>query len=319
MNLTISTADPSAPTVQYAVGSAALRPEWNVYRIGPFYGTTSTAVAQTRVFISGFSSLQSYIDTVQVSQIADTVYAMNNSWKTPAECDQTPEGVAVPQAMLGCRDYTDRNGTTQHVRQFTRLCRETSIGCSAYINTENSDSAYAQRWDKGTNTCKTDTLTYTDAGGAAFTPTAAQSQEGITAAQSIDGNACLRDADCSGAISGGNVVHGRCDAETTVRDADQYQYYINDKTETRPKAQVSCRAFGLPQFNQDRTDLQPVGDNTKPFTTVYLKDDVTQYDKALCSNDELFCEAFNIPHPIKAERIISDRRELMPANIAPAW
>lgn len=284
VNLTITTADPSHTDTRYSVGTAALRPEWNVYRVGPFYGTTSTAAGQTRIYLSGFSTLQSYVDTVEVTQISDTVYAVNGSWKTPAECDQTPEGTVVPQAMLGCRNYTDRNGTTQHVRQFSRLCRETSIGCSAYVNTQNSDSAYAQRWDKGTNTCKTTNLTYNMSSGA---PSAAQIQAGRTAAVGFDGHTCLRDADCTANITGG-TVQGTCDAEATVRSADAFEYYIDDKTKSCPKAQVSCRAFGLPQYNQDRTGL----DGEKPFTTVYIKDDVTQYDKAICSDNELFCEAF---------------------------
>jgi len=287
LRITITTADPSNPNARTAVGTVALRPEWNVFRIGPFYGSTSTGAKSTRIAFTGFNSLVSYIDTIQVTQMNDMAYVVQDSWKTPNECDQTPEGVAVPQAMLGCRDYTDRTGTIRHVRQFTRLCRDTSIGCSAYVNTQNSDSSSAQRWDKGTGTCKTDGMYFT-AGGVRISQTPDQI---LAAQQTLEAKSCTRDADC---VIGTNVqVHGWCDAEITVRPADAFSYYIDNKAMSCPQSQTSCRAFGLPQFNQARTGLQSKTGTTKPFTTVYLKDDVKQYDTTLCSNDKLFCEAFN--------------------------
>ncbi|MCW1892154.1 MAG: hypothetical protein KIH65_002825 [Candidatus Uhrbacteria bacterium] len=212
------------------IGDATLRSSWGVYRIGPFTGSASTN-GMTRIQLSGFNASPSFIDTIRVTQVTDVAYAVRDSWNTPASCDRTPEGVYQSQAMLGCQEYVDRNNTVSTLRQFTRLCRESAIGCSAFINTENSESPYEQRWER--------------------------SSVGRT--------------------------------EVTARKADHFEYYIESKDAMCPKTQISCRAFGLPKFNQDRLTL----DGTQAFETVYLKDDVTKYDDAICTESELFCEAFS--------------------------
>ena len=129
------------------IGTAELEPDWNIYRIGPFFGSTSTAATTTPIMFSGFPSV-TFIDKVRVEQVTDIAYVVKNSWNTPAICDQTSEGIPHPQAMLGCSLYTDRKNVESPVRQFTRLCRDTAIGCTAFIDTKNSDNPYADIWTK---------------------------------------------------------------------------------------------------------------------------------------------------------------------------
>lgn len=213
------------------IGTATVTPEWNVYRIGPFEGVDND---MTRIMLQGLGAGASspvFIDTFRVTQVTDVAYVVKDSWNTPASCDRTPEGIPQPQAMLGCRDYEDRNQNTVHVRQFTRLCREDVIGCNAYIHTENTDTPYLMTWERTGE---------------------------------------------SGEI------------ETTVRPADHYEYYIEDRSKFCPESQVSCRAFGLPQFSQDRLSL----DTDEPFETVYLRADTDLYDEGVCSEPELFCEQY---------------------------
>lgn len=206
-----------------------LRPVWNVYRIGPFIGSASTN-GMTRIRLSGFVASPSFLDTIRVTQVTDVAYVVRDSWNTPASCDRTPEGVYQPQAMLGCQEYVDRNNAVSTVRQFTRLCRESAIGCSAFIHTENSENVYEQRWEK----------------------------------DSV----------------------GR--TEVTARKADHFEYYIESSESKCPRSQMSCTAFGLPKFDQDRLAL----DAAEPFQTIYIKDDVTKYEDAICTESELFCESF---------------------------
>lgn len=266
------------------VGSLTVRPVWNVFKVGPFTGVLGAYV--TRVSLSGFVGNQSYIDTIRVTQVTDVAYVVKDSWKTPASCDRTPEGIPQPQAMLGCREYTDRNSKTVNVRQFTRLCRDSAIGCTAYINTMNSSDSYEQRWEKGTSTCKSDFLTYS------VPMTDADMLEVPTIAATFEGIACTRDSQCLGTTASGKLIQGRCDLQVTTRDADRFEYYIAGSSNTCPSSETSCRAYGLPVFNQDRTDLG-VTSTTQDFETVYLKDDVAKYDDAICSNDELFCESYS--------------------------
>ncbi len=134
--------DPNSKIVvgKTTVGSFTLGTDWARYEIGPF--RTS---APGQVFLE-FNSLTNvtYLDEIRVSRLQDAIYVKKDSWTTPAECDQTAQGVPQPQAMLGCREYTDRLGNTVDVRQFSRLCKEQAIGCSAFVDTRNSDDASAQ-------------------------------------------------------------------------------------------------------------------------------------------------------------------------------
>ncbi len=216
------------------IGSPTLASDWRVFRVGPFSGDASAT--STQITIGNLGNVTTFIDKIRVERVSDVSYVIKDSWQTPAACDQTPEGIAEPHAMLGCDAYTARTGGTVNARQFSRLCRESAIGCSAFVNTQNSDSPYETRWVKP---------------GA------------------------------------GNTT------EVTVNPADAYAYYIPAKAKMCPASAKGCRAFGLPQFTQDRLALQPASSSSGgPFKTVYLKDDPSAYDTALCSEPELFCEAY---------------------------
>ena len=135
------TTDPSRPVVtaqttdeNIPFGQDELEVDWTTFRLGPFVATTSTSVTTTQLMLSGFPKL-SFIDKVRISRVQDVTYVIKDSWDTPAICDRTPEGVPQPQAMLGCQTYVDRNQKQVNARQFTRLCKDTAIGCTAFVNT----------------------------------------------------------------------------------------------------------------------------------------------------------------------------------------
>jgi hypothetical protein len=123
------------------VGTFTMQVDWTRYEIGPFR-VTNTKASSTLEFWN--LPNVTYLDTVNVERLQDVVYAKQNSWTVPAECDQTVSGIPQPQAMLGCREYTDRKGATVDVRQFSHLCRYDSVGCAAFVNTHNSNSPYQQ-------------------------------------------------------------------------------------------------------------------------------------------------------------------------------
>lgn len=127
-------------------GTTALSPEWRTYRVGPIR-TQQTADTNTFVFRVTQSDI-TFFDKVRLTRVDDIAYVVKDSWNTPASCDRTPEGIPAPQAMLGCETWTSRTGTEATVRQFSRLCREAAIGCSAYVNTQNSVSPLNEMWEK---------------------------------------------------------------------------------------------------------------------------------------------------------------------------
>ncbi len=126
-------------------GVVNVNPDWQRYSVGPFDaapGTVTTTLVWT--VPAGASSFVLFLDEVNVTRLQDMAYVRANSWNTPAECDRSTAGSPEPQAMLNCRAYHDRRQLTVNVRQFTRLCRETAIGCGAFVDTRNSASVAAE-------------------------------------------------------------------------------------------------------------------------------------------------------------------------------
>ncbi|MEK7115936.1 MAG: hypothetical protein AAB879_00910, partial [Patescibacteria group bacterium] len=139
--------------------------DWSRFEIGPF---TAAKTPTSTITWSGVPNA-TYIDELSVRRLQDVVYVKKNSWVTPSECDETSERIPEPQAMLGCRRYTDRNARTVTLRAFSHLCRYENIGCSAYVDTRNSTDAYAQSYvlpglakrSKSWDTLYADTVTTT--------------------------------------------------------------------------------------------------------------------------------------------------------------
>ncbi len=127
------------------VGVVSVGADWQRYSLGLFSGPDA-AIAQLEISLDSLTigTRSVFIDEVRVERVQDTVYVVNNSWNTPIQCDTSYAGAPEPQAMLGCREYKDTFNNTVYAHRFTRLCKEEAIGCRAFVDTRNSDSAYAQ-------------------------------------------------------------------------------------------------------------------------------------------------------------------------------
>ncbi|MDQ7815241.1 MAG: hypothetical protein RDU25_05580 [Patescibacteria group bacterium] len=124
------------------VGAFKASSDWKRFEIGPFKTTQAGKVTLSWVGMPNVS----YLDEISIQRLQDVSYVIKGSWVIPTECDMTPEGVPQAQAMLGCREYKDRNGGYVTVRQFSRLCRYDLIGCTAFVDTQNSDDPYGQQY-----------------------------------------------------------------------------------------------------------------------------------------------------------------------------
>lgn len=140
--IVLKISDPNDPKGAKQVGQTNATADWQRFTIGPFNGWPDSAF--TRLEWSVPAKQLTYIDEVEVTRIHDSVFVKMNTWNTPNECDMTAQGVPLPQAMLGCREYHDRNKNVLNLRQFSRLCREQAIGCREFIDTRNSDNIAAQ-------------------------------------------------------------------------------------------------------------------------------------------------------------------------------
>ncbi len=130
------------------VGTVSVGSDWQRYSVGPFRGFS--AEASTALWWTVGSSGVLYLDEVSVIKVEDISYVRKGTWVTPASCDQSREGIQQPQAMLGCSAYRDRMKRVLNVRQFTRLCRTTAIGCSAFVDTRNATNRGAEQVSENT-------------------------------------------------------------------------------------------------------------------------------------------------------------------------
>lgn len=79
------------------------------------------------------------IDNLKIVRTEDLFYFIKNTWSTPASCDYklNDTSVKVPQAQLGCREFTDNEGSTNYLKSFSSLCPAGKVGCEAVIDTQN--------------------------------------------------------------------------------------------------------------------------------------------------------------------------------------
>src|SRR3989339_887248 len=100
-----------------------------------------------------------FLDNILLSEVADNLSFVKNSWTTPAACDDPFTG-----AYLGCQAYADTNGSEYTFKSFANLCREEAIGCLAAIDTKNSKSPFSETFHQDDNNSRisvaADSVTY---------------------------------------------------------------------------------------------------------------------------------------------------------------
>jgi hypothetical protein len=242
---------------------------WQRYEFGPFQPESGTPVIS---FSAPASIGTLFIDTIKMDQLNDVRFLVKNSWTIPATCDTTPENTPEPRAMLGCREYSDRDGNQIFARRFSSLCRADSIGCKAFIDTRGMPRPYSE----------TRTITGTQ-----------------TPSQRVDLDARTYENQYIGNWS-------------VTSPAWRYYYAIDDFRARCDESQNSCRAFGKPVFTQNRLALESTEFGVDPadtvllqtqnviyeFQTVLLKHNWDAYYKSdtslnlACRKDELHCDRF---------------------------
>lgn len=252
------------------IGTFSLSADWQRFELGPFSvspnGPTSTVV---------WSNLPNptFIDQIRIERVADVTFVVKDSWQTPTECDQTLEGLPQPQAMLGCRAYTDPDGNGFAVRQFAHLCQESAIGCTAYVDTRNTKSAYAET---------------TNVSGAA-----SSSKVTLVAKQWDDKYIGDWQANhpADRYVYAINDPSMRCDA---AQDSCRAFGKPNLSASTLDVGSVQLTGDQAKALGGPNATSVSIGD----YQTVYFLDDTSQYvdgsgePNMLCRKDELFCNEF---------------------------
>jgi len=132
------TLSPVAGT-ERSFGSVTVGAEWNYYRIGP---VTFDRAVGSHEMLRLMQNANIYLDNIIMREVTDNYYLVADTWETPTLCDEPFVG-----AQIGCQEYTDMNGNQVNLLGFTSLCSEHKVGCKAFIDTQNSESPYAQTYN----------------------------------------------------------------------------------------------------------------------------------------------------------------------------
>ncbi|MFA6017994.1 MAG: hypothetical protein WCT28_01390 [Patescibacteria group bacterium] len=276
-------------------GVITLDTNWQQYSYGPIYmdpndypdfGDGASVLAFVPVSGSTF-----YIDNVILREGEDNITVIKNSWVTPAECDSTEGGTSSPQYMLGCQEYTDQNSETAYVKSFSSLCDESKIGCSAYFMTQESDAIHASVYGAY---CSRDIGRYSVV-GAVTEPTPCYfgqnaDRDGFDTTSEYLCTIGVGDEECEFNLDwyvpvGDLPSHLSYQASTVISPADKDVFLVVDDSVECSSDVAGCMEVGLPVFSQDHTAVAS-------WTTTYLMNTPDNYADSLCSQDELFCEAW---------------------------
>jgi hypothetical protein len=122
---------------------------WNIYEANlPSTGTV--AATSTNEFLTITSSNSFYLDDLVLSEITDRYYLLQGSSQIPDACYyDTFDNYQGANYNLGCAEYTDRAGLKNDLRQFTKLCSDSAVGCEQMIDTKNYSPYGSGAWESG--------------------------------------------------------------------------------------------------------------------------------------------------------------------------
>ncbi len=271
--------------------------DWQEYSLGPLNMTADDYAdfgnGTVLAFIPDSSSSRFYLDNVVLREGEDSIDVIKGSWTTPTECDATPEGTAFPQYYLGCQQYTSQTGETSYEKSFSSLCSEKKVGCSAYYSTAQTDSAYGQVYGL---TCSTldgaivgaATNCYygvIDEDSADTVDPVYDTTSAFMCTIGVGFSSCSANMDWS--IPADQLLsHLSYGPSAHVVPADAPLYLIVGDTNSCQSADAGCEEVGLPTFSPDHTAVTA-------STSTYLLNSPADYDTTLCSQDDLFCQAWD--------------------------
>jgi hypothetical protein len=142
-----------------SISSVGITDEWEVYTISINLDDYDFTVDDSaRLIIDGNGAF--YIDNIILTKIIDKYYLINNSWNTPASCNQDINGNDSPLHDLGCDQYKDSDNETHFLHEFSDLCSEDMVGCDLMIDTHNYSSQGSGTWLSGSVTVPADSYVY---------------------------------------------------------------------------------------------------------------------------------------------------------------
>lgn len=288
----IGSGDPSFGTTTLSASG------WQEYRVGPLNIDADTYADfgddTVLVFVPD-SGVQFYVDNIVLREGEDNITVIKDSWVTPAECDEAPDGTSSPQYYLGCQEYTTQEGDVANLASFSSLCSEDVVGCSAYYATHESASPYAQVFGATCSAVANDGAPVTTATDC-YKLTVASGEEYDTSSPflctiGVGATSCSFDMDgyipaSAFTDSTYRMTHISYGPSAHVVPNDTPAFLVVDSEDECTSGAAGCTELGLPTFSADRQSIAE-------STSVYLMNDPSSYGDILCGHGDLFCAAWD--------------------------
>jgi len=127
--------------------------EWNVYQAN-LDNLDHAVSANERLIITADADF--LFDDFVLSEITDRYYLIKNSSQIPDVCYYDIfDNYQGADYNLGCAQYADRGNLQHNLRQFSKLCSSSSVGCEQMIDTKNYSPYGSGIWNdtNGNNNC----------------------------------------------------------------------------------------------------------------------------------------------------------------------
>ncbi len=255
-------------------GTVVVGDTWNYYHLGPV--ELSGSGTQAQLLFTSLENKTVFLDNVHLSEGISQVYLVKNTLTVNPLCDSHPDD-NLPGEALGCSAYTDSKNNTFYLTNFSYLCREGAIGCTAVFDTKNTPTDPLPKaynvWLKGSS----GTVTTATINGQKFSCQVTVGETGCYT--NIFGIAAQDIITALGNEAWSNsttYIPPDTDSKSPV-------YLVASESGSCNAVDLGCTLAGL----EVKTPTGP------KYNTVLIKNDPATYDQTLCQVEAVGCNQFN--------------------------
>lgn len=269
----------SAPPLTFSGQAITDDLEWNRFEIGPLYVPRGFDISTSQLIISGDSAF--YIDNIRMTEVYDNKYLIKDTF---TDCS----------GWEGCDAYKNRAGSTHYLKSFSYLCREDRVGCDAFIDTKNSETAEALQFrtasylrgdvnDDGTVNINDVTVLNNNVNppNISFAPVPLLVGD-------VDENTVVNNADITFLQSyiAGNIepANKYLYIERFVEADDRTNYYVYDSAKSCSASVKGCERLGRPIIDGDGGLIA--------YDNAYLVNNPDEYGTDMCLYNEAGCQEY---------------------------
>ncbi len=277
---------------QEFVNSISVSDVWRYYSYGPleYNGESGDGVLSFYVGNGGGTEKSFFLDNVSLKEVTDYIYLVKNSLSVDPICDSNPAD-NLPGEALGCMAYTDPAKNTYNLTNFSYLCREDAVGCTALLDTGNTPNDPLARaynvWVKGSS----GSLASVSVEGTSYSCQVPVGKDGCyTNILDINSLGNLY------ALQGSEITLTN---STVIVPPDTPSsspiYLVASKNVTCKAENMGCQVLGKGKYTPSgNTFSVATGEVThyEVFEEVAVKNDPALYDTSLCKSEENGCKSW---------------------------